>query len=98
MNSSLIIGISFLLFLGFLFLYNASKRTQIQRNSIGLWLFSNPKLSKILGVLFLALGFYFIISISGFGTGIFFGLGLLMLIASLVILLFPLYNFKKHKK
>ncbi|MFH6602134.1 hypothetical protein ACEZ3G_01500 [Maribacter algicola] len=87
----MIFAITLLVFFGFYSLYGTSKRVELSRSQINLWLHEHPKFSKVTGIVLLLLALIFSAMIYGMGAGIFTALVLLMTIASLVILVFPIF-------
>ncbi|AOW21756.1 hypothetical protein [Urechidicola croceus] len=80
-----------LLFTGFYFVYNTSKRAQLSNTlKLDKWLQENPDKSKILGLGLLALSFTLFCIQFGIGAGIIMAAILLMLISSIVILIKPI--------
>ncbi|AUP81178.1 DUF3325 family protein [Flavivirga eckloniae] len=77
--------------LGFFLLSLASKRNRLEvPRFLQKVTKTNNTVIKIVGTVVLISGFVLLGILEGFGTGMFFGLILLMVIASLVVLLSPL--------
>ncbi len=91
----MIFAITLLVFFGFYSLYGTSQRAELSRSQINLWLQEHPKFSKVTGIVLLLLALIFSAMIYGMGAGIFTALVLLMTIASLVILVFPIFIKRK---
>ena len=86
-----------LLYTGFYLLYNTSKKANFPRSMFSVFIHKNPKVFKTFAMLFISISFYISIRTIGLGAGIFMTLVLLMLIASLLVLLFPLKSVKVKK-
>lgn len=88
----MILAIILIFSIGFYLLYHTSKRVVIRRNKTTRWIQNHSLLSKIIGLGCLIFAFYLLGLCFGTTTGIFFGLLVLMVIASLNILLLPIKN------
>jgi hypothetical protein len=86
----MLLPISLLIFFGFYGLYNTSKKAVLNNTKLDLWLQKHRKFSKLTGVVLLLAAH--VLSCLHYGTaaGIFMALIILMTIASVIILLFPL--------
>jgi hypothetical protein len=86
----MLLPITLFIFFGFYGLYNTSKRAVLNNTRLDLWLQKHWKFSKLTGVVMLLVAH--ILSCLHYGTaaGIFVALIILMTIACLIILLFPL--------
>lgn len=89
----MITGCILLIFLGSFCLYNSSSgANSATYNILENWLQSHLKLSKVLGVLLMALGLVMAIPVFGITSGILFWLFTVCIILSLVIVIAPLKN------
>jgi hypothetical protein len=71
-------------------LYSTSKRAELRKDSLSVWLQGHTLFSTIGGLLLLAASFVLLVIALGFAVGIFAAFILLMTTGSLIILLVPL--------
>lgn len=82
-------------FLGFMFAYYTSKRAQIPRTPLANWSRKNGSKSNTMGVVLMILGLLGSIYQLGTTSGIFSFLVILMTVASLTVMVYPLHFIPK---
>lgn len=88
------IGFGLFLF-GFYLCFNTSKRAELLKDSVSKYIQKHPKAAKPIGIIMSIISLILLIQSFGFGAGVFVAMVQIMTVASLVVILLPIFKPRK---